>query len=215
LRQIASAISRALIGRHHVVHQPVAERPGRVEAPARHQQLQRDPLGQHPRQPLRAAGARDDRARHLRHAELGVLRGDADVARDRDLQPAGQAVAVDRGDDRLPALKVAGDAAERRARHLTRVAPLSGHHLGHRHQVVAGGEGAFAGAGEDGDPEVGVVAEVAEGGVQLVAGLGVDGVQPVRAVDRDQRQVSLLLVEDPLEPIGHRRTSWYHALANG
>src|SRR5581483_2112448 len=88
----------------------------RVEAAARQDQLERQAGGDGARQTLRAAGARDDRARHLRQAKRGVLGGDADVTGERDLEAAGEAVAVDGGDDRLVALEVARDAAERRAR---------------------------------------------------------------------------------------------------
>ena len=53
-----------------------------------------------PRQPLRPAGARRDREAHLGQAELRALRGDPDVAAQRELQAAAQRVALDRGDRR-------------------------------------------------------------------------------------------------------------------
>ena len=55
------------------------------------------------RQPLRAAAAGDQAELDLGLPELGVLRRDPDVAGHRQLEPAAQAVAVDRGDDRCAA----------------------------------------------------------------------------------------------------------------
>ena len=52
------------------------------------------------RQPLRAAAAGDDAEQDLGLAELGVVGGDAEVARERELAPAAERVAVDRGDHR-------------------------------------------------------------------------------------------------------------------
>ena len=53
------------------------------------------------RQALRAAGARHDAELHLGQAELRFPHGDAAMAGQRDLQPAAECRAVDRGDDRL------------------------------------------------------------------------------------------------------------------
>jgi len=52
---------------------------------------------------------------HFRASELRLLGGDADVAHQRQLEAAGQAVAVDGRDDRLPDVDALGDAAEVRA----------------------------------------------------------------------------------------------------
>ena len=54
-----------------------------------------------PRQPLRAAGARDDAEQHFGLADLGVLRGDPEVAGLRELEPAAERVAVDGRHERL------------------------------------------------------------------------------------------------------------------
>ena len=53
-----------------------------------------------PRQPLRAAAAGDQAELDLRLSELRVVGDDADVAAHRELEPAAEAEAVDRGDER-------------------------------------------------------------------------------------------------------------------
>ena len=64
-------------------------------------------------QPDEPAGRGDQAALDLRDAEARVARGDDQVAGQRDLEPAGQRVALDRGDQRLArrALRDAGEAA--------------------------------------------------------------------------------------------------------
>ena len=64
------------------------------------------------RDPVHAARRRHQADVDLRRAELRRLVGDDQVARQGDLEPAADSVAVHRGDDRLPALEVARDAAE-------------------------------------------------------------------------------------------------------
>ena len=80
------------------------------EDPARQQQLGRsrmtDDLGQAPRGSCR----RDDPETRFGVADLGRVRGDADVGRIRELCPATERPAVDRGDD---GHRQAPDAAER------------------------------------------------------------------------------------------------------
>ena len=63
-----------------------------------------------PRQALRAAAAGDDAEQDLRLAEHGPLAGDAVVARQRQLAPAAERVAADRGDDEP---RDRGDGVER------------------------------------------------------------------------------------------------------
>ena len=72
-----------------------------------HRQVVRDPA----RQPQQRAGGGDQPALDLGDAEARVARGHDQVARERDLEPAGQRVALDRGDQRL---------ARRRARRCRR-----------------------------------------------------------------------------------------------
>ena len=65
--------------------------------------LQRLAAPDHARQPLRAAAAGDDGEVDLGQAQARVRRSDADVAGQRQLQAATEAVAADGRDDRLPA----------------------------------------------------------------------------------------------------------------
>ena len=85
---------------HDLVHEPDPLGLGRgQDAPGQDQLL--GPRGpDDPRQPLRPAGARRDGQAHLGQAELRALRGDPDVAAQRQLEPAAERVALDRGDRR-------------------------------------------------------------------------------------------------------------------
>jgi hypothetical protein len=70
-----------------------------------HRVLERDLT----RQPMDAAGARDQPDARLGQAEASGVGGDHDVAREGDLEPAAGGHAVDRGDQRLRAVVAAGD----------------------------------------------------------------------------------------------------------
>ena len=76
-------------------------------------QLHREAVRDPPRQPHQRAAGRHEPALDLRDAELGVARGDDQVARERDLEAAGDREALDRRDDRLAP---AGAARSRRTR---------------------------------------------------------------------------------------------------
>src|SRR5205814_9533807 len=85
--------------------------------------VHRERLPDRSRQPLRAARTRDDPEAGLRLAEARRLGGDDQVARQRELAAAAEAVARDRGDerrpevpDRVPALDPARVVALDRAR---------------------------------------------------------------------------------------------------
>ena len=81
-------------------------------------QLDRLGLADQPREPLRAAGARQHAERHFGHADLAAaLPRDADVGRHRHLEPAADGVAVERGDHELrrllePVQRLVGVQAE-------------------------------------------------------------------------------------------------------
>ena len=79
-----------------------AERVGalRADAPPGEDQLLGDGDAGDARQPLGAARARDDPQPHLRQPELGGVGGDAEVAGERQLEPAAERGAVDRRDHR-------------------------------------------------------------------------------------------------------------------
>ena len=109
-------------------------------------------------------------------------RGDADVARDRELHARPDRRAVDRGDHRR---RVRDDRVE----HLFERGPervggrvAVGREAGH--EVGAGAE-RRARAGDDDRPQLGVLLELH---LQLVAQLAVEGVAPLLAVDRRDRR---------------------------
>src|SRR5579859_7868180 len=122
-----------------------------------------------------------------------MLRGDAKVASQRQLQPTGEAVAVDRGDHRLPGLEVAGDAAEawsRRRAGSRRLDPRGNQAL----EVCARAEGAFARTGQHADPDIRVVAKIGPGVGHGLVALDVERVHRLGSVDGDDRDPTLLAI---------------------
>ena len=96
----------------------------RVDRLAADVQEQRAAEPDEPWQPLRPAAARDQPELDLGLAEPRVLGGHADVARARQLEPAAEAPAVDRGDERRVAPRPsARRASGSRARSRLRSAP--------------------------------------------------------------------------------------------
>ena len=139
-----------------------------------------------------ARGGHEADAR-LGKAQARRLPGHDDVAGKRDLEATAEGDAVHRGDQRLPQVVARDEPAEpafRHARHAVLRRPL---------EVVAGGEGAIAGAGENRDPDVGVVGDVVPHTRQLLVGRRVQRVHDFRPVDGDDRDVVALLVADELE----------------
>ncbi len=106
LPTISSAVSSARVDDRAVGHdrgdEPDAVGFGRVDQPTGQQQLERagraDEAGQHPRHADVAARQADADERDV---EAGTGRRDADVARQREREPATRRRAVHRGDDRL------------------------------------------------------------------------------------------------------------------
>ncbi|MNR28294.1 hypothetical protein D3C85_1456100 [compost metagenome] len=137
--------------RHQFGHQPVVQGEAGIEGVAG----QDHPHGYtHPRhlcQPLGATTAGKNPQPDLRQSESRFGRGEADVAGQRQFQPAGHTDAVDSGDGRLGHVAGAGQAAkadDRRGRvALGEIAPIG--------EIVAnigpGAEGAAAPGGEHGD----------------------------------------------------------------
>ena len=150
--QLERAVERAA-GGDDLRHEPCGERLVGRQAPAEQNQLFGARRAEQARGAHGAARAGQDPDRHLREPEHGGLVGNPKVRRERQLEPAAEAVAVDRADRRLregrnalvdasaPAV-VAGDRL--------RVA------VGELRDVGAGREGAPA-AGED---EAGAVAHL-------------------------------------------------------
>jgi len=144
-------------------------------------------------QPVHAARRSHQADARLGQAERGVIGGDDDVARERDLEAATEREAVHRGDDRLPEIEARGDTAEAGRRH-------AGHAVLRRPlEVVARGEGLLSGSRENCHPGVGIGREVVPRLRQLLVGIGVEGVHHLRAVDGDPGDVVALLVLDELE----------------
>ena len=112
--------------------------------------------------------------RRSKRPKVDLRRGDPHVAPERQLDPAGQAPAVDRGDRRL------GRGEPGRAHRPVRVADVEVHRL----QVGAGAEGLAAGAGEDEDAGAVVGLEVHQALPERLGRGGVDRVAPLGAVDR-------------------------------
>ena len=88
----------------------------------RHDHVERVLETDQPGQPLRAAGAGQQAELHFRQRDLRARRDDAEVAAERQLEPATHADAADRGDHRLGAALDDADhgAQERLRRHLRR-----------------------------------------------------------------------------------------------
>src|SRR5207237_1463487 len=89
------------------------------ELPSAEEHVERARKADEARQPLRTAGGRDEAEARLRQtdADVGRIRGDPRVARQRDLEAASERRAVDRGDrDERERGKLVEDALHRTAR---------------------------------------------------------------------------------------------------
>ena len=85
-----------------LIDDPELLRPLEVEGLARRHEFDRGALVDQARQPLGAAGARQDAERDLGEPDLaGALAGDAEIGRHRDLEATADRVAVERRDDEL------------------------------------------------------------------------------------------------------------------
>jgi len=87
---------------HQLIDEPHAERLLRAHVAAGEDHVERALQPHEARQPLRAAGPRDEPELRLgqREHRLAVVGRDAIGARERELEPTAEACAVDRGDDR-------------------------------------------------------------------------------------------------------------------
>ena len=133
-------------------------------------------------QALGAAKAGDDAEARLRLAELGLLRGDPDVAGHGQLAAAAESVAVDGGDGGLGHLLQDPEGLVPQLREGTARRGVRAVHLG---DVRPGHEGLLPPAGEDHHPDVLALPDLPEAGVELVEGLGIQGVQGLGPVDGD------------------------------
>ena len=173
--------------RHHLGDEAEFEPLACADAPAGQDHAHRLLARDHARQPVHAAAAGDQPDARLRQREQRVLRGDDDVAGERGLEPAAHRPAVHRGDDRLVEIEAMGDAGE--AVRPVRAAAAGGLHL----QVVAGRERALAGAGDDADPQIVARGELVPHGGEFVVRIGVQRVQDLGPVQRDDADPALVL----------------------
>ena len=181
---------------------PIRSASSASHGPAGEGQLQRAAHPDDPRQALRAAVDQRHSPAPLEQAERRVLGRDPQVAPQRDLEPAGQAPAADRGDRGL---------GRRHAREPHRplwVLDLEVHRL----QVGARAERDAAGARQHHHPRAVVGLEALQGLAQQLGGRRVDGVAALWAVDRDQRRGAGALVPDG--GVGHRNGNLTQSLQN-
>src|SRR5260221_11797512 len=181
LRRPALRRGERLPLRHHFVDEaerlPLARADATAGQDHAHGLLQRDL----PRQAVQPAGQRGKADTRLGQGEDGILGGDDEVAGERDLEAAAHGDALHRGDHRLHQIEPAGEAGEARGR---MPGLVSG---GLVFQVVAGGEGLVAGAGDDGDPEIRIGGEAVPHLVELEMRRPVQRVHHLRPVDGDAR----------------------------
>ena len=164
---------RARLG--HARHQPVLVRLLGGDGIGGERHLHRHAVGDPPGQPEQGAAGGEEPDSGLRDAELDALRRDQEVARERQLEPAGEGEALDRGDQRF-----AGPLGEELVESL-------GHPLGEERLEVHPGAEAASGAGQHAGGEPVVAVELVHGGEQALAELGVDRVPLVGTVERDQQ----------------------------
>ena len=137
---------------------------------AREQQLLRLAQADVAREAVDRAGAAEQRAADVEVADLGVVGGDEEVAGDHQLEAAGDRVALDDGDRRLPEVEGAGERAGRDLRDLHRLVRRA-QELGVEHVEVGAGAEGVAAAADDDDARVlvllGAVEHLAEAHQQL------------------------------------------------
>ena len=123
---------------------------------------------------------------HHRIAEFRIIRGDDDVAGQGDLESAAHGQAIDGGNDgflAVKALRQAGKAAVRAVGRISFSLPF---------QVIARGKCFFPGAGNDGDPEIGVVFEIIEDFIHLEMGMGMQGIHAFGSVHGHSKDMAVL-----------------------
>ena len=161
-------------------------------------QLHRDPDAAGVDQADDAAVGEVHAAADVVEAELGVRARYPDVAGQRQLDAAAHDHAVQCGDDRLArAVQSPGNpAGEPLVQHLpAQVGSAVQPSVDVGGQVGAGAEGLLSVPGQDGQADVGVVAEPDPGVEEQLVGLGVDGVELFRAVQRDVGDLAAFGVE--------------------
>ena len=169
------------VRRHDSVDEPDPLRLGGIDEVAGQQQLPGPLLADEERHQQRH---RRRPVADLRLAELGALGRDDEVAGHRELEAAGQRIAVDLGDDRLGRIEEPQRGRDVGRQQLAPGDRAADRALGLLGQVVAGREGP-AGALEDDDPDAGVGFGCVEGGHERCDQRAVEGVELRRAVQRE------------------------------
>src|SRR5262249_37183804 len=131
------------------------------------------------RQPDEAAGRREQAPLHLREPEDGVVRRHDEVAREHDLEAAGQRRPVDGGDEGLGASALRGAAEPAPLRHQLEAA------TGCDQLEVGTGREDGSTAGDDDGPDLVVGFDVVEGTFDAPGDVAVDGVAGFGPVDRE------------------------------
>src|SRR5215470_6114783 len=135
------------------VHESHAERLVAADAPAGEDEVHRVTHADEPRQPHGPEIAERDTEAAAVDAEDGIRRGDAEIAPQRELEPAGHRVALDGGDHRLAEQK-----ARRTERAVTVLGERSAAPARERLQIGPRAERP-AGAGQHGDGVLGALVE--------------------------------------------------------
>src|SRR5439155_18471375 len=171
--------------RNDSVHEPDTERLLRVDHLAAQEKVQRTALSNEAWEALRSTVARNKPELDLGLSELRRLGRDADVAGHGQLASAAQCEAVDGGDDRLRRRLEStenGLAALRERFCRYRAVPLELPDIG-------SGDESAAGAGEDCTADIGARTQVLDRLAQLLDGSIVEGVELVRTIDSERRDM--------------------------
>src|SRR5205809_2997024 len=187
-----------LRGRNDLVHEADAVRLLRGDRCAGKNQLQRAAFTDQPREALCSAAARNDAQRNLGLAELRVLRGDPERAGHGRLATAAERKAIDRGDHRLAEIL---DQVENRLAERARLFCLDRRDTGQLVDVGSGDERLVAGPCEDDAAHGCVIPRVRKGRSEVLPGPPVQGVEHLRAIQRDVGDGAILPVEDVLEGV--------------
>src|SRR5439155_4446263 len=148
--------------RHEVGEEPDRKRFGGPDPSAPHDQVFRAAEANHPREPLSPAAPRDHPDFHLGEAELDVVGGDAEVTRERELEPDAEDKAAQLCNHRLRAPLRSSDVPGQ-ARELLGLA------LEETGDVAARGEGLLACSGENDRAYARIAAELLEELRELIA----------------------------------------------
>ena len=144
---------------------------------------------------LGATGARHDAERDFRQAEFGRLGGDDEIAHHGELAAAAEAISRDRRNHWLASLRQTRPAFEELAE-IGFDKSLVSHllHIGTRGKRLVA-------AGDNSATDMQIILEYRQGGIELLDQRLVEGVEGLRAIERDEANVAPRLDNDIL--VGH------------